>query len=132
MSHWSQKFIITGCPGSGKTTLIKHLRDNDILCVDEPARQVIAEQRAIQGDGLSDRNVLLFTELLLTKSLDSYKKYEGSSDPIIFDRGTPDVICGLRGTKPRKLYSSKTFDEKCSEAGSNSRSHHRNCSGFGV
>jgi predicted ATPase len=77
MSHWSHKFIITGCPGSGKTTLIKHLRDIDIPCVDEPARQVIAEQRAIQGDGLSDRNVLLFTELLLAKSLDSYKKYEG-------------------------------------------------------
>ncbi len=88
----NQKFIVTGCPGSGKTTLIKHLREIGFTCVDEPAREVIAEQRAIQGDGLSDRNALLFTELLLTRSLESYKKYENSSAPVIFDRGIPDVI----------------------------------------
>lgn len=52
----SQQFIITGCPGSGKTTLINYLRDIGFTCVDEPARQVIAEQRAIQGNGLSNKN----------------------------------------------------------------------------
>jgi predicted ATPase len=84
--------IVTGCPGSGKTTLIKSLRNIGFLCVDEPARQVIAEQRAIQGNGLSDKNTMLFTELLLARSLESYKKHEGSLVPIIFDRGIPDVI----------------------------------------
>lgn len=88
----SNLLIITGCPGSGKTTLINRLREIGFMCVAEPARQVIAEQRAVQGDGLSDKNPKLFTELLLEKSVESYKQYEGSKLPIVFDRGIPDVI----------------------------------------
>lgn len=88
----SNQFIITGCPGSGKTTLIRSLRNLGFICVEEPARQVIAEQRAVQGDGISDKNTTPFTELILSRSLESYKKYVGSSVPIIFDRGIPDVI----------------------------------------
>lgn len=108
----SSQFIITGCPGSGKTTLIKCLRSIGFTCVDEPARQVIAEQRAIQGEGLSDRNVMLFTELLLSRSLESYNKHKGSSAPIIFDRGIPDVIgyAKLFGLDSKKFKSAAETD----------------------
>ena len=46
-------YIITGAPGVGKTTLIHALQKQAVQCIEEPARQIIIEQRLIQGDGES-------------------------------------------------------------------------------
>ena len=63
--------ILTGAPGSGKTAILDTI-GADIRCVGEPAREIIAEQRAIGGDGTSDRNASLFVDLLLQRSIDKH------------------------------------------------------------
>ena len=43
------RFVITGAPGSGKTLVLRELVKVGFLGIDEPAREILAEQRAIGG-----------------------------------------------------------------------------------
>jgi predicted ATPase len=84
-------FILTGAPGSGKSTILDGLGGN-IRVMGEPAREVLAEQRAIDGDGTHDRNRSLFVALLLQRSIDKYEAAHDEDRPVVFDRGIPDCI----------------------------------------
>ncbi len=86
-------FILTGAMGAGKSTILKELKKLDLICIDEPARQILAEQRSINGNGVPDQNPGLFTELLLSRSIYQFKQLTDQQNPVIFDRGIPDNIC---------------------------------------
>ena len=98
----SNLFILTGAPGSGKTAILARLRD-ELWCVDEPAREVLAEQRASGGSGTWDQNPSLFVHLLLQRSIEKYQMAVRSGKKAVFDRGIPDcVVYAIRaGTDPR-------------------------------
>ena len=83
--------ILTGAPGTGKTALLRSLT-SDVRWVPEPARQILAEQRSIGGDGTWDRNPSRFVELLLQKSIENYETATAWEGPVLFDRGVPDCI----------------------------------------
>jgi predicted ATPase len=85
-------FVITGPPGSGKTPIVRQLLASGFTGVAEPAREVIAEQRAIGGDGVYDRNPRLFLNLMLSRAVADFRRMSGVSDPVFFDRGIPDLI----------------------------------------
>ncbi len=87
----SNLFILTGAPGSGKTAVLGRL-GNEFRCVDEPAREVLAEQRATGGSGTWDQDASLFVHLLLQRSIEKYAMARKSGDTVIFDRGIPDCI----------------------------------------
>ena len=82
--------VLTGAPGSGKTAILDSI-GTELLCVPEPAREIIAEQRAIGGDGTSDRNPSLFVDMLLQRSIEKHVAQSGTA-PVLFDRGVPDCI----------------------------------------
>ena len=84
--------IITGAPGSGKSTLLQLLREKGCICVDEPARQIIAEQRAIRGSGVSDKDPSLFVELMLSRAISRFQDVDETFGAVIFDRGVADII----------------------------------------
>jgi len=84
-------FILTGAPGSGKTALLRHVGSR-IRTVDEPAREILAEQRAIDGHGTPDRDPARFVELLLQRSIDKHEAAVRAGGPALFDRGIPDCI----------------------------------------
>ncbi len=83
---------LTGAPGGGKTAVIEALRRLGHRCVDEPAREILAEQRSVGGHGLPAEDPRLFTELLLSRSLFNYRRIESGDRPLFFDRGIPDVV----------------------------------------
>jgi predicted ATPase len=60
--------------------------------VAEPAREVIAEQRAIGGEGLYDRNPQMFVDLMLSRAIADFQRMRGAAGPVFFDRGIPDLI----------------------------------------
>jgi predicted ATPase len=60
--------------------------------VAEPAREVIAEQRAIGGDGVYDKNPRLFFNLMLSRAVADFRRMRGAPGQVFFDRGIPDLI----------------------------------------
>ena len=85
-------FILSGAMGGGKSTILKALRKLGLMAIDEPARQILAEQRSIEGDGVPDRDQKLFTDLLLSRSISQFHQMQEHQGPVIFDRGIPDNI----------------------------------------
>lgn len=88
-------FVITGPPGSGKTALLTALRAAGVECVDEPARAVIAQQRAVGGT--SEQDPGLFVDLMLARAIDDHARNAASGHaagaaPVVFDRGIPDLF----------------------------------------
>lgn len=86
-------FILTGAMGAGKSTILKELRKLGLMCIDEPARQILEEQRFIEGSGIPEQDPKLFTDLLLSRSIYQFKQMENRHGPVIYDRGIPDNIC---------------------------------------
>src|SRR6266542_857127 len=76
-------FILTGAPGSGKTAILSRLR-SEFRCVDEPAREVLAEQRATGGIGTWDQDRFLFVHLLLQRSIEKYQAGHRSGRTVVF------------------------------------------------
>lgn len=93
-------FIITGAPGSGKSSLIEALKARAISTMPEAGRAIIRAQQALDGPAQPWKNPALFAEMMLGWDLRSYREAEGTLEAVIFDRGIPDVIgyrqlCGL-------------------------------------
>ena len=86
------RFVITGAPGSGKTTILRELMELGFLGVREPAREVLAEQRAISGTGVSDKDPQLFCDLMLDRAIADYNRLGGVGEPAFYDRGIPDMV----------------------------------------
>jgi len=89
-------YVITGGPGSGKSTLIEALAEHGICTMPESGRAIIQDQVAVGGKALpwSDRRA--FAELMLGWEIRSYRAALRLSGPVIFDRGVPDVLGYLR------------------------------------
>lgn len=96
MSDCDRLFILTGGPGSGKTTLIEALAAQGIRHMPEAGRAIIQDQVAIGGNALPWSDRLAFAELMLGHEMRSYREAQQSSGPILFDRGVPDVVGYLR------------------------------------
>lgn len=93
-------FVVTGGPGSGKSTLIAALADEGFATMPEGGRAIIRDQQAIGGDALPWRDRTAFAAAMLQWDLRSWHAARALDGPVICDRGIPDVIgylslCGL-------------------------------------
>lgn len=113
-------FVITGGPGSGKTSLIDALAAAGFSHMPEAGRAIIQEQVALGGDGLPWANRSKFADLMLERELCSHQQASAMAGPVICDRGIPDVLgylmlCGLpvrdhvRQAAARHRYSPRIF-----------------------
>lgn len=91
--------IITGGPGSGKTSVIEALRERGYRCVDEVGRAIIQRQLRIGGNALHWGNREKYLELMLSHAMADYERVEGIVEPVFFDRGVPELVgyCRLVG-----------------------------------
>lgn len=92
--------VITGGPGSGKSTLIDALaRRGCATAASEAGRAIIRDQAAIGGTALPWADRRLFAELMLSWEMRSHREASAlGSAAVFFDRGVPDVIGYLRVT----------------------------------
>ncbi|HBY67671.1 MAG TPA: ATPase [Flavobacteriaceae bacterium] len=88
----TKRIVITGGPGTGKTTLISELEKKGHNCLHEVSREVI---RKAQKEGIEQlflTNPILFSERLLEGRLRQYHEAESYNGELLFyDRGLPDV-----------------------------------------
>jgi predicted ATPase len=89
-------YIVTGGPGSGKTSLLEALRSRGYSCSVEAGRGIIQDQVSIAGQALPWKDRSLFAELMLSWEMRSYHIAEETTGPVFFDRGIPDVLGYLR------------------------------------
>lgn len=99
-----RSFVLTGGPGSGKSTLIEALRTSGYVCLNEGGRGIIQDQVAIGGRGVPWHDAALFAELMLSWDMRSYRIAEQLVGPVFFDRGVVDVAAYFRliGLSPPK------------------------------
>ena len=88
-----KKVVIAGGPGTGKTTLINHLKALGFNCYDEISRQVTLQARKDGIEQLFLTEPLLFSEKLLEGRTQQFMDAAKESETVVFlDRGLPDVL----------------------------------------
>jgi len=89
----TKKIVITGGPGTGKTSVIEDLENHGYWCFHEVSREIIREAKKKGIDQLFLEDPLLFSELLLEGRIRQHEDAEKTTSDIVFlDRGVPDVV----------------------------------------
>ncbi|MBZ9728944.1 ATP-binding protein [Salegentibacter sp. JZCK2] len=108
-----QKIVITGGPGTGKSSIIRQLEKRGHECLHEISRQVTLEAQKQGIDQLFLEKPLLFSEKLLEgRKIQHREANMLSASTIFIDRGIPDVLAYMDYFKTE--YSSY-FNDACIE-----------------
>lgn len=93
--------IITGGPGSGKTTLIETLGRRGFARSVEAGRSILMDQMAIGGNAVHWGDQRTFAELMLQHEMRSYHIAEEEEGPVLFDRhpGARVLLHALRARR---------------------------------
>ena len=85
--------VITGGPGTGKTTIIEKLIEHGYACFPEISRQITLEAKKQGIEQLFLEKPLLFSELLLEGRRKQHQQALADKAEIVFlDRGIPDIL----------------------------------------
>lgn len=87
----NRKYVITGGPGSGKTSLINGLAGYGHPVFEEVSRRLIQEQAMLPDGALPWTNISRFASLALHAMARQYREASHLLTPCFFDRGLPDI-----------------------------------------
>ncbi len=89
----TKRIVITGGPGTGKSSIINELIKRDFTCFEEVSRQVTLDARKDGIEQLFLTKPLLFSERLLEARIQQFKDAQSIESNVVFlDRGLPDVL----------------------------------------
>jgi len=95
MHTHSNRYIITGGPGSGKSSLLAALIGQSYQGFEEISRVIIREQHDIGGDKVPWQNLAAFAELCYERMSAQLEECE-TDCTCFYDRGLPDIIAYVR------------------------------------
>jgi predicted ATPase len=89
----TKKIVITGGPGTGKSSIINKLIKRSYICLEEISRQVTLDAKADGIDQLFLTHPLLFSERLLEGRKQQFLTANTLDSNLVFiDRGIPDIV----------------------------------------
>src|SRR3546814_11499094 len=88
--------VVTGGPGSGKSTLIDALAAAGFATSPEVGRAIIRKEMAAGGTALPWVDHLAFAEKMLVREVAAHDAALAAAGPVVLDRGVPDVVGFLR------------------------------------
>ena len=97
--HIPEKYIITGGPGAGKTSLLQALKSAGFHCSEEASRRLIAEEVAKGSGCVPWINLSCFAGKALERMIQLYAQTAACTGATFFDRGIPDIIAYLKAAK---------------------------------
>jgi len=115
-----QKIVITGAPGTGKTSIIKKLEENDFFCYHEIIRDFTLEAKkdSTSDDFMSNpltfvKDPFEFNIKILKGRIEQYMaSKENKRELLFFDRAIPDVLAYMDFFKQEY---NDTFIKACKE-----------------
>lgn len=97
--HKPNFFVFTGGGGTGKSTLIEHLRAQGERVVDENIRAVIREQVAAGGRAVPWIDPKACCDLTTARDIADFDRLASETARVFFDRGLMDMY-GTNGVPP--------------------------------
>ncbi len=96
----SKRIVITGGPGTGKTTIINSLIESGYSCMEEVSRQITLEAQKNGIEQLFVSDPIGFSVQLAKGRAEHFYQADEVDDAIVFfDRGIPDVSAYLNFSK---------------------------------
>ena len=102
-----RRAVLTGAPGAGKTTLLNAAAAAGLTTSPEVAR-VLLQQPG--GMALRAADPQGFAEAMLEAHMHEFERHADHPDPVLFDRGVPDVVGFLDVSG---LIVPKSVDQAC-------------------
>lgn len=102
-----KRSIISGAPGTGKSTLIEGLQARGIYCAEEVSRGIIKKEQALESDGMPWGNMQRFSELVFRETI---KRFGTAKDDQFCDRSLVDIIAYLTHANMEVFEDLKRFD----------------------
>jgi predicted ATPase len=96
MTTFDRFHVLTGGPGSGKTTLADHLHAAGFGVTEEAGRAVIRAETRAGESALPWGDRAAFARRMASHEMRSYRNARASHGPVFFDRGLPDTVGYLR------------------------------------
>ena len=94
------KIVITGGPGTGKTSIINKLESLGHCIFHESSREIIRKYKKLGHDQLFLSNPIKFSEILLKNRIKQFEESNKSNSNFkFFDRGIPDILAYLNYKK---------------------------------
>ena len=94
------KIVISGGPGTGKTSIINELVSIGQIVFHESSREIITRYKKLGHDQLFLSDPVKFSEILLSNRIKQYKDANSfNSKNCFFDRGIPDIVAYLEYKK---------------------------------
>lgn len=116
MIHKPNFFLLTGGPGVGKTTLLRHLQGLGERVVEETHRAVIAEQVAAASRAVPWDDYAAYCELCVRRDIAKFDAQAAEEGRVFFDRGILDGFDprwtpppNLMATAQARRYNARVF-----------------------
>src|SRR5699024_6096345 len=86
----SNRYVRTGGPGAGKTTILNALEEHGYRFASEAARQIIKER--LRQSLPSRREPHISAEEILRSDIDQYREIDVAEEPVFYNRGVLDAL----------------------------------------